>query len=75
MILQKWETPWKVPLLAKRAKFLEYSTPLLPTLRIPIEKQRLKNYESYAEPEIWVRSLSQEDPLEKGMATHSSIFA
>ena len=25
--------------------------------------------------EIWVRSLSQEDPLEKGMATHSSILA
>ena len=23
----------------------------------------------------WVRSLSQEDPLEKGMATHSSILA
>ena len=25
--------------------------------------------------EIWVRSLGQEDPLEKGMATYSSIFA
>ena len=25
--------------------------------------------------EIWVRSLSQEDPLEKEMATHSSILA
>ena len=25
--------------------------------------------------EIWVRSLGQEDPLEKGMATHSSILA
>ena len=24
-------------------------------------------------PEIWVRSLGQEDPLEKGMATHSSV--
>ena len=23
----------------------------------------------------WVRSLSQEDPLEEGMATHSNIFA
>ena len=23
----------------------------------------------------WVQSLSQEDPLEKGMATHSSTFA
>ena len=25
--------------------------------------------------EIWIRSLDQEDPLEKGMATHSSILA
>ena len=25
--------------------------------------------------ETWVRSLSQEDPLEKGMDAHSNIFA
>ena len=25
--------------------------------------------------ELWVQSLSQEDPLEKGMTTHSSILA
>ena len=25
--------------------------------------------------ETWVQSLGREDPLEKGMATHSSIFA
>ena len=25
--------------------------------------------------EIWVRSLGWEDPLEEGMATHSSILA
>ena len=25
--------------------------------------------------ETWVRSLGQEDPLEKGMATHSCILA
>ena len=25
--------------------------------------------------ETWVQSLSREDPLEKGMATHSSILA
>ena len=28
-----------------------------------------------ASPETWVRSLGQEDPLQKGMATHSSILA
>ena len=25
--------------------------------------------------EMWVRSMGQKDPLEKGMATHSSILA
>ena len=25
--------------------------------------------------EMWIRSLGQEDPLEEGMATHSSILA
>ena len=28
-----------------------------------------------AMPETWVRSLGQEDPLEKEMSTHSNIFA
>ena len=28
-----------------------------------------------ARQETWVCSLGQEDPLEKGMATHSSILA
>ena len=28
-----------------------------------------------ATQEAWVRSLGQEDPLEKGMAIHSSILA
>ena len=28
-----------------------------------------------AKQETWVQSLAQEDPLEKGMATHSSILA
>ena len=35
--------------------------------------QMLKNLPSVQE--IWVWSLGQEDPLEKGMATHSSILA
>ena len=29
----------------------------------------------HAMQETWVQSLGQEDPLEKGMATHSSILA
>ena len=33
----------------------------------------VRNLPAMQEP--WVRSLDQEDPLEKGMATHSSILA
>ena len=36
----------------------------------------VKNPPAIQEPrERWVRSLGQEGPLEKGMATHSSILA
>ena len=35
--------------------------------------QRLKRM--LAMQETWIRSLGQEDPLEKEMATHSSILA
>ena len=35
--------------------------------------QMVKNL--LAGPETWVRSLGQEDLLEKGIATHSSILA
>ena len=38
-----------------------------------LEAQMVKN--PPATRETWVRSLGQEDPLEKGMATHSSILA
>ena len=31
--------------------------------------------ESAAMQETWVQSLGQEDPLQKGMATHSSVLA
>ena len=38
--------------------------------------QWLKNQPALQElQEWWVRSLGQEDPLEEGMATHSSILA
>ena len=36
----------------------------------------VKSSPAMQEPqETWVQSLSQEDPLEKGMAIHSSILA
>ena len=43
-----------------------------PILEFPIT-QMVKNLP--AMQETWVRSLGQEDPLEKGKATHSSILA
>ena len=49
---------------------------LVPSLhygRASLVAQRLKRLP--AKWETWVRSLGQEDPLEKEMATHSSILA
>ena len=42
-------------------------------LRASLVGQTVKNLP--AAQETWVRSLHKEDPLEKGMATHSSIIA
>ena len=42
------------------------------TNRASLAAQKIKN--PPAMQETWVRSLGWEDPLEKGMATHSSIL-
>ena len=42
-------------------------------IRVSLVAQMVKNLP--AMPETWVWSLGQEDPLEKGMATHASILA
>ena len=44
-----------------------------PQSQASLVAQMVKNL--LAMQETWVRSLGQEDPLEKGMATHSSILA
>ena len=41
--------------------------------RASLVAQKLKHLPAMWE--TWVRSLGREDPLEKGMATHSSILA
>ena len=46
--------------------------PLFLKLRVFLVAQVVKNLP--AMQETWVRSLGQKDPLEKGMATHSSIL-
>ena len=45
----------------------------LTVIRASLVAQMVKNLP--AMQETWVGSLGQEDPLEKGMATHSSILA
>ena len=42
-------------------------------MRAPLVAQTVKNLP--AMQKTWVQSLSQEDPLEKEMATHSKILA
>ena len=42
-------------------------------IHLKIIAQLVKNLPTMQE--TWVRSLGQEDPLEEGMATHSSILA
>ena len=37
--------------------------------------QWVKNLPAMQETQMWVPSLGHEDPLEEGMATHSSILA
>ena len=43
------------------------------TLKASLVAQRLKRPPAIRE--TWVQSLGREDPLDKGMATHSSILA
>ena len=43
------------------------------TIGVSLEAQRIKTLPKMQE--TWVQSLGGEDPLEKGIATHSSILA
>ena len=78
-----WHLPWHGTVEATPiAQF--YSRPPGHTLcgfragsvNMGINGSAVKNLPARQEPqETWVRSLGQEDPLEEGMATHSSILA
>ena len=52
---------------------LQHQSSKAAILQASLVAQRLKRLP--AMQETWVRSLGQEDPLEKEMATHSSILA
>ena len=43
------------------------------TRRASLEVQMVNNLSAMKDP--WVQSLGQEDPLEKGRATHSSVLS
>ena len=55
------------------SSYLLYLLYLGPSLWTSLVAQTVKNLPAMRE--TWVRSMGQEDPLEKGMATHSSILA
>ena len=55
------------------SSYLLYLLYLGPSLWTSLVAQTVKNLRAMRE--TWVRSMGQEDPLEKGMATHSSILA
>ena len=66
-----WRIPWTLPSMgSQRVRQLSYFHLIL---RASLVAQTLKNQPAIQE--TGVQSLSQEDPLEKGMATHSSILA
>ena len=56
-----------------RNPFIHFLCTFLHASRPSLVAQTIKNPSAMQEP--WGRSLDQEDPLEKGMATHSSILA
>ena len=62
-----------IPELDTTERLTQTHTHTLLTPRTSLVGQTVKNLP--AMQETWVRSLGQEDPLEEGMATHSSILA
>ena len=62
----------EMPQMLKHPLLFDDFMSLLTTLWASLVAQLVKN--SPAMQETWVRSLGREDPLEKKMATHSSIL-
>ena len=62
--MRSWKSPWHV---------FQILVSNIPPLGASLVAQLVKNLP--AMQKTWVQSLGQEDPLEKGMATHSSIVA
>ena len=72
--MRKKKHPTNLQILIMMKYYLEMSTLRLVTGYQPsLVAQLVKNLP--AMQETWVQSLGWEDPLEKGLASHSSIFA
>ena len=57
-----------------QARVLEWAAiAYIPLIRASLVTQRLKHLPAMWK--VWIQSLGREDPLEKEMATHSSILA
>ena len=77
----KEQRGWPTPVEASQSSvadgsFVHQSTPfawLLECRRASLEAQMVKNLPAIQE--TWVRSLGWEEPLKKGITTHSSILA
>ena len=70
---------WRIPCTVQsmgsqrvRHNLVTFTSLAVDYFRASLVAQMVKN--SPAMQETWVQSLGQEDPLEKGMATHSSIL-
>ena len=57
----------------KKSSPMPFTRQLSPGLSAALVTQRVVNLPAMQETQVW--SLDQEDPLEKGMATHSSILS
>ena len=65
-----WKIPWMEELGRLQSQKVGHDGAV--SLSLSLVAQMVKNL--LAMQETWVRSLGWEDPLEKGMATHFSIF-
>ena len=71
--LKKKKKGWFYGKIGRIVKVAEYFLQILELYVHSLEAQTVKNLPAMWE--TWIQSLGWEDPLEKGMATHSSIVA
>ena len=71
--MEKTQLRWPIASIHFKTDIFVYKPLIANSFRASLVAQRLKRLPAMRE--TWVRSLGREDPLEKEMATHSSILA